>query len=88
MSGKTNPGENAIAVTPSDSISIDFALSGGPTRALYVGSGGDLSVEMFGPLLHEKTVVFISVLTGTLLPIGITRVNSTGTTASSLVAIW
>ena len=85
---KTKPGEAAIAVTPSDSTSIDFSAGGGPTRALYVGSGGDISVEMFDPRLNDKTVVFIAVLTGSILPIAITRVNAALTTASSLVAIW
>ncbi len=85
---KTKPGEAALAVTLSDSTGIFATIGGGPTRALYVGSGGDVSVEMFDPRLNEKTVVFVAVLTGTILPIAITRVNSTGTTASSLVAIW
>ena len=87
MTAKTKPGENAIAVTLSDSINIDFHGGGGPTRALYVGSGGDISVEMASDK-GEPTVVFVAVLTGSLLPIAITRVNSTLTTASSLVAIW
>lgn len=88
MTSQTKPGENAIAITPSDSTNIDFSGLGGPTRALYVGSGGDISVEMAGPNLGENTVIFVAVLTGTILPIAITRVNSTLTTASSLVAIW
>ena len=87
MTAQTNPGLNAIAVTPSDSTGIFASIGGGPTRALYVGSGGDISVEMVGPLV-EKTVVFVAVLTGTILPIGITQVNSTSTTATSLVALW
>ncbi len=87
MTAQTNPGLNAIAVTPSDTVGIFDTIGGGPTRALYVGSGGDVSVEMVGPLA-EKTVVFVTVLTGTILPIGITRVNSALTTASSLVALW
>ena len=85
---KVKPGEAAIAVTPSDSTNIDFSGGGGPTRALYVGSGGDISVEMFDPRLSDQTVVFIAVLTGSILPIAITRGNSTLTTASSIVAIW
>ena len=87
MTAKTKPGENAIAATPSDSTNIDFHGGGGPTRALYVGSGGDISVEMASDK-GEKTVVFVAVLTGTILPIAITRVNLTLTTATSLVAIW
>ena len=88
MTAKTKPGENAIAITPSDSTGIFDSIGGGPTRALYVGSGGDISVEMAGDNLAEKTVVFIAVLTGTILPIAITRVNAALTTATSLVAIW
>ncbi len=87
MTAKTKPGEKAIAITLSDSTGIFATIGGGPTRAVYVGSGGDISVEMVGPLA-EKTVVFVAVLTGTILPVAITRVNSTNTTASSLVAIW
>ena len=88
MTAKTKSGENALAATPSDTVGIFDAIGGGPTRALYVGSGGDISVEMAGDNLVEKTVVFIAVLTGTILPIAITRVNSALTTATSLVAIW
>ena len=76
--------EGDVAVT----VDIAFGGKGGPTRGLYVGSGGDISVEMFGAGLNDATVVFVAVPTGTLLPISITRVNSTNTTAASLVAIW
>ncbi len=85
---KTKPSEFAIAVTLSDSIGIDFNGKAEATRGLYVGSGGDISVEMAGNGLVDATVVFIAVPTGTLLPIEITRVNSTATTASQMVAIW
>ena len=85
---KTKPAEFAIAVTLSDSTNIDFQSKGDSTRAIWVGSGGDISVEMSGDGLPDATVVFVSVLSGSLMPIGITRVNSTGTTASSIVALW
>ena len=85
---KTKPGEKAVTITPSDSTNIDFFGGGGPTRAIYVGSGGDISVEMFGNPVGQKTEVYDAVLTGTILPISITRVNSTLTTASKLKAIW
>lgn len=85
---KIKPAEFAISVTPSDSTDINFNGTSAATRGLYVGSGGDVSVEMVGNGLADATVVFVAVLTGTLLPIEITRVNVTGTTASSLVAIW
>ncbi len=88
MTAQTKPSEYAVAVTPSDTVNIDFSQKSESSRGLYVGSGGDVSVEMVGPGLTTSTVVFVAVLTGTLLPIEITRVNSTSTTASSLVAIW
>ena len=85
---KTKPAEFAVAVTVSDSVDIDFQGKGDSTRALWIGSGGDVSVEMSGSGLPDATVVFISVLSGSMLPIGVTRVNLTGTTADSIVALW
>ena len=36
----------------------------------------------------EKTVVFVGVLAGQVLPIAVTRVNSTLTTATNIAALW
>ena len=93
MSEKTKPAHFAIAIILSDSTNIDFGQKGSITRGIYVGSGGDISVEMAGEKnrgdgMSDPTVIFKSVLSGTLLPIGVTRVNNTATTASSLVAVW
>lgn len=67
----------AAAVTPSDSADIR------PTRAVYVGGSGDVKVDM----ASEGTVTFVGVPSGTLLPIQATRIYSTGTTATNLVAL-
>ncbi len=93
MSEKSKPASFAKAITKSDSTAIDFEGGSHATRGIYVGSGGDLSVEMAGDRdggegMSDPTVVFVAVPTGTLLPISVTRVNSTGTAASSLVAVW
>ncbi len=90
---QSKPGAFAKAVTKSDTVSIDFEGKAYATRGLYVGSGGDISVEMAGSDekgkgLDDATVTFVAVPTGTLMPIRCTRVNSTGTGASSMVAIW
>lgn len=74
------PGEHAFAVTPSDSADLTHA-----TRGLWVGGAGDISVDTVG---GETAVVFVGVLAGTLLPIAVTRVRSTSTTASSIIGVY
>lgn len=76
----TSPADNAVAVTPHNSTDLTYA-----SRALYVGGAGNLSVEMVG---GQSAVVFSGVPAGTILPIRVTRVNSTSTTATSIVAIY
>lgn len=90
---KTKPATFAVAVTPSDTVAISFEGKSVVTRGLYVGVGGDVSVEMGGEDgngkgMADPTVVFTGVATGTVLPIEVTRVNATGTTATNLTAIW
>ena len=77
------PASKSKNVTPSDSTNFDFV-----TKGLYVGSAGNISVEMVHSGNSTKTTVFTGVLGGTILPIQITRVNSTSTTASSMVALY
>ena len=77
MSDVGNPARLAVAVTPSDVTSLS-----NPTRALYVGGTGNLSVEMYG----RGTAVFSSVPVG-ILPIQVTRVNATNTTATNILAL-
>lgn len=80
---KTVPAEYAVVVTPSDSTNLGYT-----TRALYVGGAGNVSVEMAGAGGQEPTVLFTGVVAGSILPISVTRVNSTGTTATTIVALW
>jgi len=80
MGTLTDPSANGYAVTPSDSANI---LGNTRTRGIYVGTGGNMSVQM-----DNGTVVFTAVVGGSLLPIRVTRVNSTGTTASNIVALF
>ena len=85
MSGKystadaTAPAHGAQAVTASDST----VLPG--TRALWVGGAGNVAVKMSG---NEATVTFVGVAAGTILPIQVTKVMATNTTATSIVALW
>jgi hypothetical protein len=80
VDGLTSPAENAVAVTPHNSTDFTYAC-----RALYIGGAGNVSVETVG---GQSAVVFVGVAAGTILPIRVSRVNSTSTTATSIVAIY
>lgn len=77
---QSGPATNAVAVTPHDSTNI-----GSPTRALWIGGAGNISVEMNGV---GSAVVFQGIAAGSLLPVSVTRVNSTSTTATQIVALY
>jgi hypothetical protein len=72
------PSAHGFSVTLSDSV--DFAE---PTRALYVGSGGDISVVM----LSGAVLTLANVMSGALLPVRVKRVNAAGTTAAQIVGL-
>ena len=67
----------AAAVTKSDATEI-FAV------ALYVGGVGDVAVITEG----GDTVTFTAVPVGGIIPLRISKVLSTGTTATSIVRMW
>ena len=73
------PAHHAVAVTPNDGADLTDT-----TRALYVGAAGDVKVDMYG----SGTVTFVGVTAGSVLPVRVDRVYSTGTTATSIVALW
>jgi hypothetical protein len=70
----------ASAVTTSDAT-----IYVQPTRALYIGAAGNLTVDMAD---GGSSVLFVGVQGGTLLPIQVTRIYATGTTATSIVALY
>lgn len=78
--GIDGPANNAASVTPNDSADLPIAA-----RALYIGVGGNVSVDMVG---GQESVVFANVPGGTVLPVRVKRVNSTGTTATTMLALW
>lgn len=71
------PGQGAIDITPSDSTLFDPL-----PRALWIGTGGDLSVTM----ADGSTGTFIGVPSGTLLPLSVSKVLA-ATTASDIEGI-
>lgn len=82
---------NAVAVTASDTTHL-FT-----TRGLYVGGAGNVAVVMADADLSTTAgaseaqavdVIFVGVTAGSVLPIQVVRVLSTGTTATSIVALY
>ncbi len=67
------------AVTASDATTYN------PTRALWVGGAGNVAVQFSS---QDSAVTIVGVPAGTLLPVSVTKVMSTNTTATSIVALW
>ena len=67
----------AVAVTPSDATVIPI------TRALYIGTAGNLNVRT----ADQQTVLFTNVQIG-VLPLQVDQVLSTSTTAATIVALY
>lgn len=72
----------AAAVTPSNTIALPDV-----TRYLYVGVTGDVTVIMAEDAT-QTPILFKAVPAGTFMPIAVTQVMSTGTTATNLVAAF
>jgi len=66
-------------VTPHDTTALS-----GKTRGLYVGGAGDVTVTMH----NGSDLTFVGVPAGTILPIVVTHVKSTGTDATDIVALF
>lgn len=71
--------QDAVAVTPSDTV----FFADGVARALYVGVAGDVTLVTSG----GNTVLFKAAPVG-ILAVACTRVNSTATTATNMVALY
>lgn len=77
MQFDNSPASRGAAVTPSDSNTLG-------SRGLWVGTGGNVTVDF---LDGGTNIALNNVPSGTLLPIAVTKVYSTGTTASNIVAL-
>jgi len=78
--GLDYPGEHAAAVTPSDTANLTH-----PTRYLFIGGAGNVKVDMLG---GELGITLTAIAVGVLHNIAVTKVYSTGTTATNIVAVW
>ena len=75
MSVKSKPAVRADVVTPDNSGELT------PLRSLYIGVSGDVTVDMAD---SGTNVTFKAVPVG-ILPVSVTRVYATGTTATDIV---
>lgn len=81
MSWLSDPAIGGITVTPSDSTNI-LGSASGVVRGIYVGGTGDVALVW----KSGNTTTLVAVPAGTTLAAQVVRVNSTGTTATNLVA--
>lgn len=77
--GLDSPATGGAAVTPHDTNELSKI-----TRYLYVGTAGTLTVVTS----DGTTLAFGAVTAGSLLPLRVKIVKSTGTGASNIVALW
>ena len=72
----------AIGATP---VSSSNTTSLTPrARALWIGGAGNVSVEFD----NGSSATIENIPDGTLLPVRVTRVNETGTSATSILALY
>lgn len=70
------PASHAFAITPSDSATIQGS------RSLWIGGAGSVAVQM----QSGATVTFAGVSPG-ILPIAVSKVLATGTTATGILGL-
>lgn len=74
------PARWAAAVTPSDALDLPRM-----SRAIYLGGGGDLAVEMVDQ--PGEAVVIPAMKSGVVYPLFVTKVFATGTTATGIIML-
>ena len=80
--GNGTVGESAFAITPDDAADLAFI-----PRTIYVGGAGDLAVIPWNEGSPADAVTFVGMAAGSFLPLRVSRVLATGTTATNIVGI-
>lgn len=76
-----DPAKDALEFTGTADVTLSMQ-----SRAVYIGGAGTLKVDMVGyDGAAGATVTFSGCAAGTVLPICITKIYDTGTTASGVV---
>jgi hypothetical protein len=71
--------DQAEIVTPNDGVVFD------EPSAIYIGLGGDVTVDM---AKTGTNITFVGVFGGTSLPVLVTKVYATGTSATAMVRLF
>lgn len=80
MAFSSAPASRGAAITPHDTNAI-----GGPYSAIFVGTGGNITLRYAG---GSSDLVFKNVASGTVLPIaGVEFIRATGTTAADMIGL-
>ena len=77
-SSLTSPAVGAAAITPSDTLPLPAT-----TRALYVGTAGNLR----GQMMSGEIVTFTNLAAGSFYSLRLLQVMATGTTATGLIGL-
>lgn len=77
----TSPASSAEAIVPNDAADL-FNHS----RAIFVGAGGSLSVELVDT--PGQVVTLQNVIAGMIYPLRVRKVLASGTSATDLVCFW
>ena len=73
------PAGSSFNIAPDDSASLPMI-----SKALYVGTGGDLAVQ----LVHDDSErVFKNIASGAILDIRASHVRASGTTAADIIGL-
>ncbi len=78
-SGLSSPADSGAEITPSDQATLPVV-----TRALYSGTGGDITVR----LASGDTLKLSETMPGSIYPLRVDKVLSSGTTATGIVGLW
>lgn len=73
------PASNVQEVTPDDVTDLDYV-----TRGLWIGVAGSVYITA----ANGAEALIQGIPAGTILPIRVSRVHATGTTATGIVALW
>lgn len=74
-----SPAKVAFAITPDDAAQLP-----GATKAIYVGTGGDIAFVLIG---SDTPVLFRNVPDGSIMALRLRAVRAAGTTAADLVGL-